>query len=213
MAVLTPQKPMSLQEKLWWCLCIRANRFRFHFGRQANRTIGSLVLPDDMPDWAAAQEMPSHAGNAANAVEAAIDPTEWESFNLPDIFDMQAGKYVARRDLERGETPLITASAWNNGVTAYIADEPDWNGGQITLANNGSIGAAFFQPRPFSASRDVTILQPKFPLSPASALFICTILRKESDRFNYARKWNAGRMRESKIRLPSHGGSPDTKAM
>ena len=51
-AVLAPKATMSVQEKLWWCLCITANRFRFHFGRQANRTLGSLILPDAVPEWA-----------------------------------------------------------------------------------------------------------------------------------------------------------------
>jgi hypothetical protein len=50
-------------------------------------------------------------------------------------------------------------------------------------------------------------------LTPAATLFICTILRLESARFNYARKWNAGRMRESEIRLPAKAGQPDLGAM
>jgi hypothetical protein len=107
----------------------------------------------------------------------------------------------------------VSASAWNNGITARVAVPPDWAGGQITLANNGSIGAAFYQPRSFTASRDVTVLEPKVSLSAAAALFVCTVLRKESERFNYARKWTAGRMRESAIRLPAKASQPDVQVM
>jgi hypothetical protein len=211
-AVLTPKRPMSLQEKLWWCLCIRANRFRFHFGRQANRTIGSLLLPGEIPDWVKEAKVPHHEASEAS-VGVPIDTSGWRSFSLPDLFTMHVGQHTTRRDLGNGEVPFVTASAWNNGISGMVAVPANWAGGQITVPNNGSIGTAFYQPRPFTASRDVTVLEANFPLTPAAALFICTVLRKESARFNYARKWTGGRMRESVIRLPSKGGCPDTPAM
>src|SRR4051812_36341988 len=40
--ILTPKAPMSDQEKLWWVSCITANRFRFGFGRQANKSLAAL---------------------------------------------------------------------------------------------------------------------------------------------------------------------------
>lgn len=49
--VLTPTRQMTLEEKLWWAICIRANRYRYNYGRQANRTLADLDLPDDVPDW------------------------------------------------------------------------------------------------------------------------------------------------------------------
>ena len=212
-AILTPKKAMSIQEKLWWCLCIRANRFRFNFGRQANRTVGSLLLPDEIPEWALAIEPPQHEASGMHLPEDPIDTSDWATFSLPDLFTMQVGPHTTRRILGRGYTPLVTASAWNNGISAMVTVPANWSGGQITVPNNGSIGVAFYQPRPFTASRDVTVLEPKFSLSAAAALFVCTVLRKESVRFNYARKWNAGRMRESTIRLPAKSGEPDTEVM
>jgi Type I restriction modification DNA specificity domain len=210
-----PDAPASeeLREKLWWCLCIRANRFRFHFGRQANRTIASLALPDGMPPWASQVEFPTHDSEPSIELETSIDVSSWDTYHITDLFGMQFGPHTSRLPLGKGSTPLVTASAWNNGISAQVAVEPHWLGGQITLPNNGSVGTAFYQPWPFTASRDVTVLEPKVPLSPASALFICTVLRRESARFNYARKWTGGRMKESTIRLPSTGGQPDFSAM
>lgn len=52
--VLTPKVAMSLDVKLYYCLCIEANRFRYStFGREANRTLKNLMLPalEDVPDW------------------------------------------------------------------------------------------------------------------------------------------------------------------
>jgi len=61
------------------------------------------------------------------------------------------------------------------------------------------------------ATDDVNVLYPKgFALMPATALFICTIIRMEKYRFNYGRKWHLERMREAVIKLPvTTAGTPD----
>ena len=52
-ACLRPIESMSLDELLYYCTCIKANRFRYSYGRQANKTLKDLLLPDrtDLPDW------------------------------------------------------------------------------------------------------------------------------------------------------------------
>jgi hypothetical protein len=212
-AVLAPKGPMSLQEKLWWCLCIRANRFRFNFGRQANRTIGDLLLPEEVPRWVYETPVPDHEHRKTADATENVDTSSWERFRLTDLFTLHTGQHTSRRNLGGGDTRFVSASAWRNGVTGDVEVPADWSGGQITVANNGSIGAAFYQASPFAASRDVTVLDPKSPLTAASALFICTILRREGARYNYARKWTMGRMREAEIRLPAKEGAPDSAAM
>jgi hypothetical protein len=52
--VLSPIEKMSLDVKMYYCLCIEANRFRYSaFGREANRTLKNLLLPnpDHVPPW------------------------------------------------------------------------------------------------------------------------------------------------------------------
>ena len=50
---LRPTVEMSLEQKLYYCLCIRANKYRYNYGRQANRTLRDLMVPamDEIPDW------------------------------------------------------------------------------------------------------------------------------------------------------------------
>jgi hypothetical protein len=53
-AVLTPIEKMTFFEKLYVCLCIRRNQFRYSaYGRVANRTLRELLIPsrEDFPDW------------------------------------------------------------------------------------------------------------------------------------------------------------------
>jgi len=51
---LRPKAQMTVEQKLFFCMCIRANKFRFNYGRQANKTLRDLVIPDlgEVPDWA-----------------------------------------------------------------------------------------------------------------------------------------------------------------
>ncbi|MCH9034939.1 MAG: restriction endonuclease subunit S [Planctomycetes bacterium] len=52
--VLKPRTEMALDVKLYYCVCVEANRFRYStFGREANRTLKNLLVPDlDLiPPW------------------------------------------------------------------------------------------------------------------------------------------------------------------
>lgn len=50
---LDPKIEMTLQQKLFYCMCIRKNKYRFNYGRQANRTLKDLFIPDvsEIPEW------------------------------------------------------------------------------------------------------------------------------------------------------------------
>lgn len=50
---LIPLTEMTLQQKLFYCMCIRANKYRYNYGRQANRTLRDIQIPqiDQIPDW------------------------------------------------------------------------------------------------------------------------------------------------------------------
>ena len=53
--VLRPRDDMSLDVKLYYCQCVEANRFRYStFGRDANRTLRTLLVParESVPPWA-----------------------------------------------------------------------------------------------------------------------------------------------------------------
>ena len=50
---LTPLVEMTDSQKLYYCACIRANRYRYSYGRQANKTLKSLKVPrlKSTPAW------------------------------------------------------------------------------------------------------------------------------------------------------------------
>ena len=50
--VLRPKKDMSDIEKWFYCYVLRMNRFKFSaFGREVNKYIQDIEVPDKIPDW------------------------------------------------------------------------------------------------------------------------------------------------------------------
>jgi hypothetical protein len=50
--ILTPKdSSMSYVEKMWWAHAIKANQYKYSYGRQANRTLASIKLPAAVPAW------------------------------------------------------------------------------------------------------------------------------------------------------------------
>ena len=218
--ILTPRQPMTEQEKLWWVMGITANRFRFGFGRQANRTLKDLNLPspEDMPVWVKTTNTDCYKGAELPTLKEKVDlsdTSEWKPFALQDLFDIRKGQRLTKANMLPGDVPYIGASDTSNGVTACIGQAPIHQGGTISVSYDGSIAEAFYQPNPYWASDAVNVLYPKnFKLTPAIALFLCTVIRLEKYRFTYGRKWHLERMRESIIRLPTTVASePDWSYM
>ena len=85
--------------------------------------------------------------------------SEWKEFKYTDLFEMTRGQGGKAGDAKQspGNNPYIGASAENNGVTFWTSLEPTETEGAITVSNNGSVGSAFYQEKPFLASSDVSI--------------------------------------------------------
>jgi hypothetical protein len=140
-----------------------------------------------------------------------LQQDNWKKFKYSEIFDIRKGKRLTKNDFTFGHTPFIGAIDSNNGYRDFIDTPPIYQGNTITINYNGSVGEAFYQPRPFWASDDVNVLYPKFRLNEYIALFIITVIRNEKYRFNYGRKWELARMNESTILLPCKNNKIDVE--
>ncbi len=142
-----------------------------------------------------------------SSIQMKFDVDMWQEFMLCDIFEVKKGKRLTRADQIDGDTPYIGATDSNNGLTNYIEQEAIHEGNTISLSYNGSVGEAFYQPKPFWATDDVNVLYFKesngVKFNKYIALFICTILRKEKYRYSYGRKWVLENMKKTIIKLPA----------
>ena len=216
MALLRPKVKLTKPQLLFYCYCLESNRYRFSYGRQANRTLKNILIPgpSELPDYVNLVDVGIFDGcnvAATDSTNYQLDITKWKEFTLSTLFDIRKGQRLTKADMVPGQTPYIGASDTNNGVTARIGQPPIHEGGTISVTYDGSIAEAFYQPKPFWSSDAVNILYPKgFALNDATALFISTVIRLEKYRFNYGRKWHLDRMRETTIKLPvTKSGHPD----
>lgn len=220
-ARLIPLVPMSKAQLLFYCYCIKFNRYRFSYGRQANRTLKDIVVPSlsDIPAYVSEVDEDVFVGRDAPLIISEtpmLSVGGWRGFQLQSLFDLKKGKRITKANLKDGNTPFISALDNNNGLRQFIDVAPNHQAGLLTVNYNGNgVAEAFYQPMPFVASDDVNVLYPKFDgMSELVGLFICVVIRMEKYRFNYGRKWNLDRMKESIIRLPiQEDGQPDVLYM
>lgn len=215
-AVLKPKVDLTREQLLFYCLCIRANRYRYSYGRQANKTLGRLLIPTvhEIPAWVSKVNLCQLEGaDEALSVDGPykFNVSDWKPFVYRNLFSIERGLGPRKSTLTaKGETPFITSTDKNNGLTGYTEQAACHEGNVITVNRNGSVGEAYYQPAPFSTTEDVHVFNPKFPLNKYVALFLVTLIRREKYRFGYGRKWGLGRMNESLIRLPvAADGEPD----
>ena len=215
-AILRPRMPLTKQQILYYCLCIKTNRYRYSYGRQANKTLSGLIIPSvgEVPKWVASvdlDQIKDAKGALIAAGTPAITPTKWTEFRYDALFDIRKGQRLTKNEMADGDTPFIGAIDSNNGYRQYVSAPANHPGGTITVNYNGNgVAEAFYQSAPFRASDDVNILYPKFAMNAYTALFVCALIRREKYRFNYGRKWHLGRMKEAIMRLPTTpAGDPD----
>ncbi|MGG3573880.1 restriction endonuclease subunit S [Bacillus gobiensis] len=216
--ILRSKVEMTIKEKLFYCMCLKKNRYRFNYGRQANRTLKELLVPKEIPDWVYNIELTNYEeiDQPFNPVNKNLDlyDREWKEFVYTELFNVLKGRRVVKQKIKPGNTPFVASIDSNNGIREFCDLPPLFPGNVITVNYNGSVGESFYQSDPFWASDDVNVLVPKFELNPYIAMFLITIIKKEKYRFNYGRKWHKERMENSIIKLPINTkGIPDWNFM
>src|SRR3989338_1636579 len=216
---LKPKKSLDKRELIYYCMCLKRNKYKYSYGRQANRTLKDIELPQAIPPWVYKfdSSLLDKIDAPVNKNKKSISEKKWNNFLYSEVFDIERGHYNKRPE-KVGKTNFVSASIFNNGVTdklAYEVLEKMYMGNCITVVNNGYAGEAFYQKDPFSCSHDVNILRLKdHKINPYIAMFLLPIIRKEKYRFNYGRKWRYERMAKSTISLPiDNANNPDWQFM
>lgn len=215
--ILIPKKEITTIEMLIYAKYISANKYRYSYGRQANKTLKDLLIPEYI-----SQELIKQLNNYYNNINSKINSkpvsdkklplndSDWKKFKLTELFEIKGSKTTPLLELQeygKGRYPYVTTQATNNGVECFY-DYYTENGNVLTV-DSAVIGYCAYQNLPFSASDHVEKLIPKFKMNDYIALFFTTILNLEQYRFNYGRKASQTRLKELEIKLPEKNGKPD----
>lgn len=204
-AILYPKEKYSNLtnlEKIYYCYCIRENKFRFNYNRQADRTFGDLLLPNpqDIPNWV---KQPSFISNKKDLLKniknsnSKIYPNETKIINvrLDSLFDVVYGTNLEFNKLEESKDGINFVSRTNNnngisGKVKKLSNIETIKPPVLTIAAGGSVGETFLQDEEFYSGRDLYILYPKIKMTNFELLTYCYFIKMNSYRFNYNRQAN-----------------------
>ena len=143
-----------------------------------------------------------------------INNSNWKNFLINDIFDIPKIKKYSKIPKSSNEFNIafISSQSTNNGVAAQCNYKPSYKNA-ISVSTNGNNFDCFYHDYEFVPSTDVEILFNN-NLNKYNSLFICAILNKESDKYNFGKKAKNGAVGKTIIKLPiDDKGNPDWKYM
>lgn len=216
LCVLTPKIELKLVEKLFYCYVINANKYRYSYGRAANKTLKNIELPDEIPEWVYKVDLEKYYEKIKTNIPhktLELDKSNWKKFQINKIFNLQNCKCSNASDLVNGyDITYIGAKKSNNGVMKYCKADTSL----ITIGNciificdgQGSVGYSNYISENFIGSTTLTVGYNKF-LNKYNGLFIVTIADMERYKFSFGRKYRNS-LPTTKIKLPATAdGNPD----
>lgn len=140
---------------------------------------------------------------------------DWKPFRFDQLFQVKRGESLYKQYMESGTIPYVSASATNNGISAYTKNA-NRDGNMLSLAYDGSVGATFYHESPWFASEKIVsieLLERSF--NRELALFFARVIEHQKNKYNYGYKWSVGiRMMRGKIMVPvDANGNPDYEFM
>lgn len=209
--VLRPRLKMSLGEKMYYCACIEANRFRFSsFGREANTSFESLLIPsrEEIPadvsdfnltrfkkDYLASFDFSAlHEKSVVSSANVSLKP-------LGELFDVKNGIVVtnlSRSKIKKNKDwfPVIRPSYKQaTSIDAYVCrDEISQSNiypqGTLYVSTDGqgSHTYAYVSAMEFVPNSNVSVLLPKRQMNLREKLFYAFCISQNRYKFSYGRK-------------------------
>ena len=129
---------------------------------------------------------------------------KWKGFFIDELFDVVKGTTLTKANYIDGNIPFISASKFNNSISAFVGnDNKSKDKNFISINNNGSVCESFYHPYEALVCGDVSKLKLKDKeLNKYIALFLTTAISKQKDKYNYGYKSGKNRINRQLIYLP-----------
>lgn len=213
--ILSPKEPITKEEMLLYSYVIEANKYKYNYGRQANKTFRDLVLPElsELKNLKYPNAEFEFDKTPVKEQKIQLNIDSWKWFKLESIFSIATGRYYYPNEYLKGDTPYCSVTTENNGIKEMIDLLPDFDGNQLVVEKIRA--TTFYQDSPFCATSDVNILTPLFAMSRYVGLFLVTIINfSEGYKWSYGRQCRVNDTKNIKIKLPADSnGNPDWQFM
>jgi len=123
--VLSPKKEMQTNELLFYAMCIRKNKYKYNYGRQANKTLKDIQVPSKMPDEFKNIDLKKLNTLKRESIlnnDFNLNKNNWKQFDLNSLFKITGSQTTPVLELEEygaGRHPYVTTQATNNGVEGF----------------------------------------------------------------------------------------------
>ena len=220
---LTARTDMSDELKLFYCHCLRMNKFKYSYGRQANITLPSLQVPcleeaERFVNGLSVQETKRQMFQKLNLDElkekAPHKEERTEMIPLSSLFDLKNGvasSEVKRISYKKNDNwiPYIRPSyRQSTSIDAYVnrnmfMDDEIYPKDTLYVSTNGqgSHTFSYISVGDFVPNSDVTVLLPKREMTLKEKLFYAMCITHNRFKFSYGRKPKGQKLAE--ILIPS----------
>jgi hypothetical protein len=208
--VLSPKRNMNTLEMLCYTKIINVNKYKYNYGRQANKTLKDILVPDEIPiDFT--NKMAVYFESALNSMSRQYvfsenrKPFKYDKnvnnnlVKVKDLFDVVYGvnlelvNLIQCKSTDVNSIPFVSRTENNNGVSAFVERDIDIDPNPahtLSVAGGGSVLSTFYQPLPYYSGRDIYILIPKQKMKIFEMLFYANYIKANKYKYNYGRQAN-----------------------
>ncbi len=221
--ILLPKFEFNEQIGIFIATILNKEQYRFSYGRAVYNSFAENIiikLPVDIngnPNWKfmidfieelQLRERESNE-NLKNSIKTinnnplSFDTEQWSEFLINDLFEITGSKTTSIEELEtcgHGKYPYVTTKATNNGVDGFFDCKTE-EGNCLTI-DSAVLGYCTYQELPFTASDHVEILRPRFKMNQYIAMFLVTLINRDTYRYSYGRKRSQKQIKRATIKLP-----------
>ena len=211
---LVPKIDMSIEIKLYYCYCIRSNKFKYSYGRQANMTLPDLLIPtlESIPGYVHSMSIKDYGKTLimqTDFPEAESDyPKNTKSVPLEELFSVENGiasSQVVRNEIKESENwvPYIRPSyRQETSIDAFvnkklIPNEKLFPAGTLYVSTDGQGSHTFSYVSTFEfvPNSNVSVLIPKRNMSLQEKLYYAQCITNNRYKFSYGRKPKGERLK------------------
>lgn len=218
---LTARIPMSNEQKLFYCLCLRENKFKFSYGRQSNITLPDLKIPtpDSIPDYINNFSIKEYGKSLLCQIDFPKNNSKYthtlETVSLEKLFTVVSGipsSQIIRNSVKKNENwiPYIRPSyKQETSIDAYVnkravPSEKVFPSETLYVSTDGQGSHTFSYVSTFEfvPNSNVSILLPLREMGLQEKLFYAQCITYNRYKFSYGRKPKGERLKS--IMLPKY---------